>query len=223
MHVVMAIRAVFFDVGETLVNESRLWHLWADWLGVPRAAFRDALDGVIARGAHHRRVFDVVRPDLAPFDVAAARRARVAAGWPDDAFTTADLYPDALPCLRALHALGYVVGIAGNQPVEAEAMLRALDVHVDVVASSARWGVEKPSPAFYERLMAELGLPAAEIAYVGDRLDNDVLPAVRLGLAAVLIRRGPWGYLHAELPEAAEASRVVDGLTGLAEVLRGLG
>ena len=31
----MTITAVFFDVGETLFDETRLWQLWADWLDVP--------------------------------------------------------------------------------------------------------------------------------------------------------------------------------------------
>jgi FMN phosphatase YigB (HAD superfamily) len=217
----MPTRAVFFDVGETLVDESRLWRLWADWLAVPRDAFLDALGAVIARGEHHRRVFDVVRPDLAPFDVAAARRARAAAGWPDDAFTADDLFPDALPCLRALHAHGYVLGIAGNQPVHVEPMLRALDVRVDVVASSERWGVEKPSPAFFARVVEAAGVPPAEIAYVGDRLDNDVLPALDAGLAGILVRRGPWGTAHARRPEAARATAVVAGLAELPNVIAG--
>ncbi len=34
----------------------------------------------------------------------------------------------------------------------------------------------------------------SEVLYVGDRLDNDVLPAKSAGMQAVLIRRGPWGY-----------------------------
>ncbi len=215
----MPVRAVFFDVGETLVDESRLWRLWADWLAVPRAAFLDALGAVIARGEHHRRVFDVVRPDLAPFDVAAARRARLEAGWPDDDFTAEDLYPDALPCLRALREHGYVLGIAGNQPARAEAMLGALDVRVDVVASSERWGVEKPSAAFFAHVAAAAGVPSAEIAYVGDRLDNDVLPALAAGMAGILVRRGPWGRDHARRPEAAMASAVVDDLAELPDVI----
>ena len=45
--------------------------------------------------------------------------------------------------------------------------------HVDFVGSSERWGVEKPAPEFFARV-AETGRPDAEIAYVGDRVDNDV-------------------------------------------------
>jgi hypothetical protein len=33
------IRAVFLDVGETIVDESREYGTWADWLGVPRHTF----------------------------------------------------------------------------------------------------------------------------------------------------------------------------------------
>jgi FMN phosphatase YigB (HAD superfamily) len=34
-----------------------------------------------------------------------------------------------------------------------------------------------------------------EIAYVGDRLDNDIAPAAQAGLFTVWMRRGPWGYI----------------------------
>jgi FMN phosphatase YigB (HAD superfamily) len=135
-------------------------------------------------------------------------------------FTADDLYPDALPCLRRLAAGGYAVGLAGNQPERAEAVLRALDAPVDFVASSGRWGVEKPSPVFFERVCAEAGEPAPAIAYVGDRLDNDVLPARRAGMRAVFVRRGPWGFIHATWPEVAEADHRIDTLAELPELLR---
>jgi FMN phosphatase YigB (HAD superfamily) len=76
---------------------------------------------------------------------------------------------------------------------------------VDVVGSSERWRVEKPSPEFFARLVSEAGCPAGEVAYVGDRVDNDILPALAAGMVAVHLRRGPWGYLH-DAP--AEAIRV---------------
>ncbi len=59
------------------------------------------------------------------------------------------------------------------------------------------------------------GMGADEIAYVGDRVDNDVVPALAAGMAAVRIRRGPWGHLH-EPP--AEALRI-DTLDELSEAL----
>ena len=58
------IRWIVFDVGETLIDESRMWHEWADILEVPRFTFSAALGAVIARGEDHRRVFDVVAPGV---------------------------------------------------------------------------------------------------------------------------------------------------------------
>jgi FMN phosphatase YigB (HAD superfamily) len=90
-----------------------------------------------------------------------------------------------------------------------------LSPHVDLVGSSARWGVEKPSPEFYARLVDECGVEPARIAYVGDRVDNDVLPALAAGLVAVHVRRGPWGLLHETPPGALE----VHDLAGLPALL----
>ena len=58
-------------------------------------------------------------------------------------------------------------GPAGNTPAATEALLRK---HVDFVGSSGRWGIEKPSAAFFERVAAEAGAEPEELAYVGDRV-----------------------------------------------------
>ena len=79
-----------------------------------------------------------------------------------------------MPCLAALRAAGFRVGISGNQPEAAETSLAALGVAADFIASSARWGVEKPDPDFFARAVEAAGVPAGAVAYVGDRLDNDV-------------------------------------------------
>jgi HAD superfamily hydrolase (TIGR01549 family) len=214
----MTIRAVVFDVGETLVDETESWGDWADWLDVPRLTFFAALGWVIARGGDHREVFDLVRPGI---DLAAEAESRRLAGR-RPMVSIDDLYPDAVDCLRELSAAGYRVGIAGNQPVETEEVLRSLDVPLDLVASSERWGVAKPHWAFFDRIAAELRLPPAEIAYVGDRVDNDIEPAIEAGMVAIFIRRGPWALLQAgrDAPPAAVAT--VDSLAELPAVLRGL-
>ena len=215
----MTIRAVVFDVGETLVDETESWGDWADWLGVPRLTFFATLGGVIARGGDHRDVFPIVRPGI---DLGGESKTRRAAGR-RAAVTADDFYPDALSCLRALVATGYIVGIAGNQPSDTEAVLASLDVPLALVASSERWGIHKPDPAFFARIVAELGIEPAEIAYVGDRVDNDVNPAARAGLRAVFIRRGPWAFIQAgrDDPPAADAS--IDSLDELPAVLARLG
>lgn len=212
------IRTVVFDIGETLIDETRHWGEWADWLGVPRLTFFAVLGALIERGEHHRAVFDLVRPGI---DLAAETERRRAAGWAYG-FEAADIYPDALPCLRALRAAGYRIGIAGNQPKEAEAALTAAGLAADFIASSARWGVEKPSAAFFARLVEAAGVPAADIAYVGDRLDNDILPARVAGLTAVFIRRGPWGHLHAGRVEIGRAHLRIEGLDELPAALGAL-
>jgi FMN phosphatase YigB (HAD superfamily) len=52
---------------------------------------------------------------------------------------------------------------------------------------------------------AEVRAAPGNIAYVGDRVVNDELPARRAGMLSVHLRRGPWGVLHADWPEAAQA------------------
>jgi HAD superfamily hydrolase (TIGR01549 family) len=216
---VSAIKAVFFDVGDTLIDETRLRDGWADHLGVERAAFAAALDELIARDEHHRGLFERFRPG---FDVAAARRKRAA--WGDtDMFDARDLYPDALPCVARLRALGYAVGIAGNQPAGAAAALAALGFAGAMITTSAAMGVTKPDPKFFAALVAAAGVPAATIAYVGDRIDNDVLPARAAGMAAILVARGPWGRAHATRPEVARASLVVTSLLEIPDALASLG
>jgi HAD superfamily hydrolase (TIGR01662 family) len=191
-------RAVFFDVGETLIDESTEYGTWADWLGVPRHTFSAMFGAVIARGEDYRQVFQHFKPG---FDLAVERQRREEAGL-GERITEADLYPDARPCLQTLKDRGFIVGIAGNQTSKAEAILRSFDLPVHIIGTSATWGAEKPSVEFFEKVISATGCAPAEIVYVGDRLDNDIRPARAAGLRTVLIERGPWAYVLASDEEA---------------------
>ncbi len=116
------IDAVVFDVGETLVDETREYGTWADWLSVPRHTFSSVFGAVIALGLDYRDVFQYFRPG---FDLDYERTRRSDAGQPET-FGDDDLYPDVLPCLEALRGLGLWVGIAGNQTSRAGKILRKL-------------------------------------------------------------------------------------------------
>jgi FMN phosphatase YigB (HAD superfamily) len=209
------IEAVVFDVGETLVDETRAWGVWADALGIPRLTFFAALGAVIARGGHHREAFELFRPGI---DLPAERR-RLGLVGRSDLLSVADLYPDALPALRRLAAGGYRLALAGNQPSPAADVVDDLGVDLEFVGTSEAWGVEKPDPRFFARIRAELDLQPERIAYVGDRLDNDIRPAVDAGFVAVLVRRGPWGWIQAGRSEPALPAVVIDSLDELPAAL----
>ncbi|WP_141908724.1 HAD family hydrolase [Micromonospora sp. A202] len=193
------INAIFFDVGGTILDESHEFAAWADWLGVPRHTFSAVFGAVIARGLDYQETFRAFRPD---FDLAVELERRAAAGQPES-FGEEDLYPDARPCLTSLREQGLVVGLAGNQPAHAESTLRALDLPVDLIGTSHGWGVAKPSPAFFERVVREGGGDASSILYVGDRPDNDARPAQEAGMKTCLIRRSPWGHIL-DMPAVSE-------------------
>jgi len=202
------------DVGETLIDETRIWSVWADELGVPRLTFMAALGAAIARGGEYRDTFDILGfPNWRhQYDAVEAAYG----GFRED-----DVYPDALPAVRALADSGYRTAILANQPVSRSAELQALGFAPDVMAMSDEMGVAKPDPAFFARALALLGDPdPGAVAYVGDRVDNDVLPSAAAGIRAVWIRRGPWGLIQ-DLPKEARAALVVDTLSELVDRIDG--
>ena len=186
-----SLKAVFFDVGETLVDEERWWRVLAERAGVQPHVVWAALGVTIERGEEHNALWshiDVPRPET---------------WWQEIPYDLGDLYPDAIPCLEETRALGLRVGIVGNQTAAMERWAREAVLPADVISSSASLGVSKPDPGFFLRIVELGGCMPAEVAYVGDRVDNDVLPAAAAGLVAVHVRRGPWGRLQRTPPDAA--------------------
>ena len=213
------LNVIFFDFGFTLWDEQRAWTEWAEWLGVSPLEFFAVLGSVIERGEPHHRAFEILRPGI---DLAEQRRLRSEAGR-SDAFRHEDLYPDALPCLTRLRAAGFRTGVAGNHFADFAHTLRKMNAPLDFIGSSEEWGVEKPSPEFFHRIVDISGCPPNEIAYVGDRLDNDIWPAKAAGLMTIFLRRGPWGRIHSLRPEVSEADIRIDSLGELPGVFGDIG
>jgi HAD superfamily hydrolase (TIGR01662 family) len=201
------LRAVFFDVGETLVDEERWWRVLAERAGLQPHVVWAALGVTIVRGEEHNELWHhlhIERPE---------------GWWQSIPYDLGDLYPDAISCLASVRAMGLRVGIVGNQTAALEQWARDAALPADVISSSASLGVRKPDPAFFARVVELAGCTPAEVAYVGDRVDNDVLPAARAGLVAVHVRRGPWGRLQ---PTPAEAALGLDDLASLPDALASL-
>jgi HAD superfamily hydrolase (TIGR01549 family) len=189
-------RWVCLDVGETLIDETRVWTVWADVLGIPVMTFMAAFGAIVDRGRYHAEVFDLLGvPDPDRYRDEVARRY--------GGFQQVDLYPDVLRAIAALRATGHRVAIVANQPAVREPELRALGVTAEVMAMSDSMGVWKPDVEFFRRALQLMGDPEpGHVAYVGDRPDNDVAPSRAAGMRAVWLRRGPWGVIHDAAPGA---------------------
>jgi HAD superfamily hydrolase (TIGR01549 family) len=212
-----SVTAIFFDVGNTLIDESTEYGTWADWLGVPRHTFSSVFGAVLAQGKDYREVFQYFRPG---FDLDAERQRRLNVGL-GEYFDARDLYPDARPCLMTLKNNGYFVGLAGNQTARAGRLLRELNLPVDCIATSDEWNEVKPSPGFFEKMISTVRLPPSQILYVGDRVDGDILPAHQSGLVTCLIKRGPWGYIFEQDPETCVANLQITSLAELPALFPG--
>jgi putative hydrolase of the HAD superfamily len=208
----MPLRAVLFDVGETLVH--------------PAPSFPELFSDVVARAGHARSPEDVVDASRAVFHrfSEAARDAelwttspeRSARFWKgvyermltqlgiDDDGRLADvlyatftdpanyaLFDDVLRTLDELEASGLVLAIVSNFEAWLEDLLGLLRIRdrFPVRVISGREGVEKPDPRIFELALERLALDPADAMYVGDNPEFDVVPASALGMTAVLLDR----------------------------------
>ncbi|KUL39839.1 hydrolase [Streptomyces sp. NRRL F-4489] len=128
------------------------------------------------------------------------------------------LFPDAVPALAALAPLVRQAILSNSSTANQERKLAALGIRdrFEAVLCADGLGHAKPAPEAFGAACAALGLPPAEVLYVGDRLDIDALGARDAGLAAVWLDRAGTG--GEPLPPGV---RRIRGLAGLPELVRG--
>ncbi|SOD71452.1 HAD superfamily hydrolase (TIGR01509 family)/HAD superfamily hydrolase (TIGR01549 family) [Jatrophihabitans sp. GAS493] len=209
------VSAVYFDIGETVLDRSREYAAWAAFLGLPSHTFSAVFGAIVSRGGGVSDVLHYLRPSES---VGSLRDGLQRSGLVPP-LTDEDLYPGVRILLKQLRAAGLAVGIVGNQPLALGEQLRRLDLDADVVAVSAEWGLEKPDPRFFQRCVQTAGCASADVLYVGDQLDNDVRGALAAGLQVVRVRSGPWGLLTGDDELEARCLAVIDSIADLADVL----
>lgn len=103
----------------------------------------------------------------------------------DEAVT---VFPDVRAALGVLQALGITLIAASNGNVD----LGRVDLgrHFSATHYAADVGVSKPDPLFYSVALERFGLDPGTTLMVGDRLENDYVPARAVGMHAVLVDRG---------------------------------
>ncbi len=206
-------RAVYFDVGETLVRPRRPHaELLADICreqgvaldGAALATFGHHIAAQVAARAREGRPFTFPPAESQRFWLetyrgflarhlpsAAAERAALAYRALLSSPTAYVLFDDALPVLERLRASGLALGIVSNWEAWLPALLdeTGLAPCFDHVVISGLRGVEKPDPRLFALALAEASYRPEETVYVGDSPTHDVAPARAVGIAPVLLDR----------------------------------
>ena len=189
----MPIRAVWFDVGEALDRRNpRVRHLG-------RLAGR--AQAHLLRGVRRRHRPRTGLPRGVPALPSRLRpgQANARPGWTPASASTSTATtstPTSAPASNSSRTPGTSSASPGTRPSAPDASSASSTCPADFIATSDDWGVAKPDPSRSSASSSAVsGHQPEEIAYVGDRLDNDIAPAVEAGLRTVWIRRGPWGML----------------------------
>jgi polyol permease family len=129
------------------------------------------------------------------------------------------LYPDVKPALRSL-APRFKLGLVANAGGAAKKALRrdGLDQFFSVIILSEEAGIEKPDEEIFRRALEQAGVPADRAIHVGNRLDNDIRPAQRLGMKAIWVLRGD-APPAPTVEQLREPDAVIISLNGLGVVL----
>ncbi|AJY73908.1 HAD family hydrolase [Paenibacillus beijingensis] len=188
------IKWFFFDVGETLVDESEpirdiigQFVEQASLLGWP-LRHEEALDAFMEahRSFSPFPMQDVMKKFIkSDADIAAVRSAMKYRKELEKPF------PQAKELLRKL-AQNYRIGIIANQSAGTTSRLERYGMleHIHAVFSSSEEGLAKPDPRFFELALSKTACLPEEAVMVGDRIDNDIIPAKKLGMRAIWVRQG---------------------------------
>ena len=196
----LVIKAVFFDLDETLIDRTSsiaryMRKLYARHQLPPEGypAFYQRFVELDRYGyAIRAEVFETL---LREFAIAATVEA-----WLEDfrqnAWTECECFPDTTHVLQTLRQCGYKLGIITNGSSESQrAKIRAanLAAQVDVILVSAEEGITKPDPAIFLRAAARLHVPPAASLFIGDNPEADILGAQAAGMQGVWVKRHlPW-------------------------------
>jgi HAD superfamily hydrolase (TIGR01662 family) len=128
-----------------------------------------------------------------------------------------ELYPDVVPVLEQLAAVGIRIGVISNSHRPLQSFLAHFELQhvISAAVSSADHGLMKPHPSIFRAALELLDVAAPDAVMVGDHLRQDVEGALGAGLRAVLLHRGPKPH-----PQAVTLERLgVPVIQSLADLL----
>jgi putative hydrolase of the HAD superfamily len=128
---------------------------------------------------------------------------------------------EVLETLKSRYKLGLITD--GYLPAqEFKVKTLGLEKFFDCIIYTEKLGREfwKPSPAGFQKLVAELNVSANQCVYAGDNLKKDFLPANQMGFKTIRIIRDRRLHLGPAPSKQAEANYELDSIIKLPDLLR---
>lgn len=177
---------IFFDLGSTLLDEEDAYGNYID-----RCVKKlQSLAIEVSSDSYKKKMVEYAHKSLDP----------VRATWhyfmptePRPLWTNEGvrLYPETIDVLEKL-SQNYRLGIIANQSGSVRLLLRewGIESYFQLIILSEEVGLSKPDPTIFTLALQKANIPADRAVYVGDRYDNDILPAKSLGMHTVRILTG---------------------------------
>lgn len=200
---------IFFDVGSTLIDETECYN----------HRIRDAIAGtdITFEQFNEKRIF-FAKQNLKGDIEALKFFGLIKTPWH---FEDEKPYRETEFVLKSLCEKGYSIGVIANQALGTEKRLEnwGLMKYIKLVTASAEEGVAKPDSEIFLRALKRADCLPENAAMIGDRIDNDIEPANRLGMRTIWVRQG-FSIYQQPINEYRVADYVVDRLQDVLGVLK---
>ena len=129
------------------------------------------------------------------------------------------LYPDTKMILEAL-SKKYKLGVIANQSLGTKERLDNWNIgkYFDVVVASAEADCAKPDLKIFNLALEQAGCKPNDAVMIGDRLDNDIVPAKQIGMKTVWVRQGFAKY-QIICNESEQPDFIIDSISNILDIL----
>lgn len=197
---------LFFDIGSTLVDESKAcFHRLHDLADAVNEPFEIIYEKYLEFNRANKKGDREVINEYGVTNLEFHKEEEV-------------LFPETSKCLEEL-SQKYKIGVIANQSPGSEARLNKLGIlkYINLVIASAEEGVSKPDRKIFDIALSRAGCKPENAVMIGDRLDNDITPAKKLGMMTVRVKQGYAKYWKVNCQDE-QADYEVDNLTEILEL-----
>ena len=197
---------IFFDLGATLVDETDVYKSRCEY------AIKHAQ---IEPEKFFNKLREVAQVSPTPIMTAAKSFGVDLPPWDNSLEKLYDASPDVVFALYGK----YKLGIIANQTLGTQKRIDnwGIGKYFDVVVASAEEGCAKPDLKIFSLALERAKCEPAEAFMVGDRLDNDIVPAKKLGMKTVWVRQGSAIYQTID-DESKRPDYIVDSIEELVDL-----